>query len=53
MSARYRLKEFKDAGIEPQDCDRLITDRRGILVYMACDYHEGYIDGFNTAKALP
>ena len=44
--SRYTLREFHEAGIEPSECDRIISDDLGAdTLFMACSYHEGYIDG--------
>ena len=51
MSARYTRNDFKNAGLEPQDCDRIVSEEAGPgTLYMACTYHEGFIDGYEAAK---
>jgi hypothetical protein len=51
MSSRYSLQEFKDASLTPGNCDRIISAENGNeTMYMACDYHEGYIDGYERGS---
>jgi hypothetical protein len=47
MSARYTLEEFEDAETKPcYQCRLLPLPVNGTMMYMACDYHEGFIDGY-------
>ena len=47
MSARYTEKEFTAAGTEPCElCLRLTASTQYPQRFMACDYHEGWIDGY-------
>ena len=49
VSACYTEKEFKDAGTEPCElCYQLTGVTRYPQRFMACDYHEGYIDGYQA-----
>ena len=47
--SRYLLREFHEAGIEPSECDQIISDDANEdTLFMACSYHEGYIDGYQA-----
>jgi len=47
VSARYTEKEFTDAGTEPCElCHKLTSSLQYPQRFMACDYHEGWIDGY-------
>ncbi len=53
MTARYTRAEFAEAGLEPGPCDgaevkRDAAGRRILSYWFACDYHEGYIDGYEA-----
>ncbi len=49
MNSGYTFRQFQDALIAPSDCDRQISvDQGDDTLYMACDYHEGWIDGANA-----
>ncbi len=49
MSARYTEKEFTDAGIKPCELCRQVTSSLDYPKrFMSCDYHEGYIDGYEA-----
>ena len=52
--SRYTLKEFEEAGLKPnEECDGLPfpgpsgTDE---LYWSPCQYHQGFIDGFDLGK---
>ena len=51
MSARYRQEDFKNAGTQPcVRCVSITATNDYPKLWMACDYHEGYIDGYEAAK---
>ena len=51
MSARYTRQEFEQARLEPGECDHIIRVKgTPAPIWMACDYHEGYIDGYEAAQ---
>ena len=50
MTARYTYAEFQAAGIKPQECDGDPYPHEDGKYWFACDYHEGYIDGYTEAK---
>ena len=53
MTARYTYAEFQAAGLKPKECDGGTFRGRsddGVEYWFACEYHEGYIDGFTDAR---
>ena len=52
MTARYTYAEFQAAGLKPQECDGNPYEHKDGKYWFACDYHEGYIDGYTEAKWL-
>ena len=49
MTSRYTEKEFTDAGTLPCIlCQPLTASGQYPKRFMACDYHEGYIDGYQA-----
>ena len=47
MTERYTYAEFVAAGVEPRPCDgTAYRYEDGVEYWFACNYHEGYIDGF-------
>ena len=49
MTARYTYPEFQAAGITPDECDGDPYPHEDGKYWFACNYHEGYIDGFTDA----